>query len=77
MEKSTDSAVLIKQEADYDSLPMLSFWRNSREVLGGLGWLQASSSFWESLEDVSVFSVRVLPAHLWRELQYLVFTSLN
>jgi len=45
--------------------------------LGGLGWLQASSSFWESLEDVSVFSVRVLPAHLWRELQYLVFTNLN
>jgi len=44
---------------------------------GGLGWLQASSSFWESLEDVSVFSVRVLPAHLWRELQYLVFTNLN
>jgi hypothetical protein len=26
MEKSTDSAVLIYQEADYDSLPKLSFW---------------------------------------------------
>jgi hypothetical protein len=28
MEKLTDSALLISEEADYDGLPKLSFWRN-------------------------------------------------
>lgn len=57
-EKSTGSAVLINQEADYDNLPKLSFGETLGKfgVLGGRS-LQTLSSFWKSLEDVSHFSV--------------------